>query len=342
MQAVYPPSYKVRFAVAGYGRIGRRHAAMIEQHPEAILVATTDTDSQARQSSPVATYISLTKLLESEHKPDVVNVCTPNGTHAALAIEALKAGCHVVIEKPMALSRADCEDIIFTSVQCGKPVFCVMQNRYSPPSRWLHEVAHSGILGDIYLVQMNCFWNRDDRYYKAGDWHGTKNLDGGTLFTQFSHFIDTLFWVFGDITNVQARLYDFNHQNLTDFEDSGMVLFDLVKGGSGSFSFSTAAYQQNLESSLTILAQNGTVKVGGQYMEKVTYCHIKNYEMPVLEASAPANDYGGYKGSAANHHFVIANVIDSLKGRSVAATNALEGLKVVEMIEKMYQAQPHF
>lgn len=338
MQAVYPSNYQVRFAVVGYGRIGRRHAAMIEQHTEAKLISIADTQPEARKLSNVPAYDSLTTLLLSEHKPDIVNICTPNGTHAMLAIEALKAGCHVVIEKPMALSRADCEEIIFTSIQCGRLVFCVMQNRYSPPSRWLYDVVQSGILGDIYLLQMNCFWNRDQRYYTQGGWHGSQTLDGGTLFTQFSHFIDTLFWVFGDITRVQARLYDFNHQQLTDFEDSGTVMFDLVKGGKGSFNFSTAAYDQNLESSLTVLARNGTLKVGGQYMERVEYCHIKNYEMPALEAAAPANDYGGYKGSAANHHFVIANVIDSLKGRSVAATNALEGLKVVEIIEKIYNS----
>jgi predicted dehydrogenase len=211
-----------------------------------------------------------------------------------------------------------------------------MQNRYSPPSAWLKEVVSSGKLGKIYMVQVNCYWNRDSRYYKPGNWKGSSVTDGGTLFTQFSHFIDIMFWLFGDIKNVQARFFDFNHETLTEFEDSGIVSFDFVKGGAGCLNFSTSVYDTNLESSITIVAEHGSIKVGGQYMNEVEYCHIKDYTMPVLPESSPANDYGHYKGSAANHHFVIENVVDTLKGRTVATTNALEGLKVVEIIEKIY------
>jgi UDP-N-acetyl-2-amino-2-deoxyglucuronate dehydrogenase len=220
-----------------------------------------------------------------------------------------------------------------------KQVFCVMQNRYSPPSQWLKELIEKKILGKIFLVQINCYWNRDDRYYKKGNWHGTKDMDGGTLFTQFSHFVDIMYWLFGDIKNIHSKLNVFNHKGLTDFEDSGFVTFDFVNGGSGSFSYSTSVWDKNLESSLTIIAENGTVKIGGQYMNEVEYCHIKDYKMPVLPPSNPPNDYGQYKGSAANHHFIFENVVDVLKGKAPITTNALEGLKVVEIIEKMYAAQ---
>jgi predicted dehydrogenase len=193
-----------------------------------------------------------------------------------------------------------------------------------------------GILGDIFMVQLNCYWNRDERYYKADGWKGRQELDGGTLFTQFSHFIDIMYWLFGDIKNIQGKFKDFTHAHLTDFEDSGFVSFDFINGGMGCINYSTAVANQNLESSITIVGSKGSVKIGGQYMNEVEVCNIEGYEMPTLAASNPPNDYGPYKGSAANHHYVIENVVDTLKGRTTMTTNALEGLKVVEIIERIY------
>jgi predicted dehydrogenase len=333
-------SDQIRFAVVGSGHIGKRHAAMIQQNPESKLVAMADVNTalagDIESTFGVPFFTSIEELLASGLEFDVVNICTPNNFHAPQAILALEAGKHVVVEKPMALSKADCEDVIYKSLQAGKLVFCVMQNRYSPPSVWLKEVLSQKKLGEIFHVQINCFWNRDSRYYKAGGWKGNKVNDGGTLFTQFSHFIDIMFWLFGDITNINARFYDFNHKELTEFEDSGIAQFDFTKGGTGSLNFSTSVFDSNLESSMTIIGEKGSIKVGGQYMNEVQYCHIQDYTMPELPPSLPPNDYGHYKGSAANHHFVIENVVSTLKGRTVATTNALEGLKVVEIIEKIY------
>lgn len=267
-------------------------------------------------------------------------ICTPNGLHAKQALQALNARKHVVIEKPMGLTKAECEKVIYKALNVSRQVFCVMQNRYSPPSIWLREIMDQRRLGKIFMVQINCYWNRDDRYYfkngQAHPWKGQQAMDGGTLFTQFSHFIDIMYWLFGDITNIQAKFADFTHQHSTDFEDSGIISFDFVNGGMGSINYSTAVHLQNMESSLTIVGEKGSVKVGGQYMNEVEYCHIEDYEMPKLPPANPANDYGAYKGSAANHVYVIDNVVDVLKGRKSITTNALEGLKIVEIIEKIY------
>ena len=187
------------------------------------------------------------------------------------------------------------------------------------------------------MVQVNCYWNRDKRYYTKGNWHGTKDLDGGTLFTQFSHFIDILFWLFGDVENIRAQFRSFSHADLTDFEDSGIVSFDFVGGGMGCLNFSTSVWNENLESSITIIGEKGTVKVGGQYMNEVEMCNIRDYNMPTLPSSNSPNDYGPYKGSAANHHFIFENVVHVLKGKGSISTNAMEGLKVVEIIEKIYR-----
>ena len=186
------------------------------------------------------------------------------------------------------------------------------------------------------MVQLNCYWNRDDRYYKKGNWKGSLDLDGGTLFTQFSHFIDIMYWLFGDIQNIQARFADYTHKDLTAFEDSGIVNFEFSQGGMGCINYSTSVWDKNLESSITIIGENGSVKIGGQYMDQVEVCHIQDYKMPELAPTNPANDYGHYKGSANNHHYIFTNVIDTLKGRTTMTTNAMEGLKVVEIIERIY------
>ncbi len=334
---------KIKFAVVGAGHIGKRHAEMITRDEEAELVAMVDRHSAEECNAShfnVPFFNTIEDLLASGLEYDVVNICTPNGLHAEQSLAALEAKKHVVCEKPMGLTKDGCEKVIFKSLQMSKSVFCVMQNRYSPPSQWIKEVVSDGILGDIYMVQLNCYWNRDERYYKKGGWKGTQDLDGGTLFTQFSHFIDIMYWLFGDIDNIQAKFNDFTHQDSTDFEDSGFVSFDFINGGMGCINYSTSVANQNLESSITIVGSNGSVKIGGQYMNEVEVCNIKDYEMPVLPESNPANDYGPYKGSAANHNYVIKNVIDTLKGRTTATTNALEGLKVVEIIERIYKLRP--
>lgn len=333
---------KIRFAVVGAGHIGKRHAEMIRREEEAELVAMVDVrtaEECAADHFDVPYFHSIEELMASDLEFDVVNVCTPNGLHASQSLIALKHGKHVVCEKPMGLSKDECEKVIFKSLQMSKSVFCVMQNRYSPPSEWIKSVIDRKLLGDIFMVQLNCYWNRDDRYYKAGGWKGTKELDGGTLFTQFSHFIDIMYWLFGDIENIKGRFADFTHANSTDFEDSGLVNFDFTDGGMGCINYSTAVVQQNLESSMTIIGSKGSVKIGGQYMNEVEICNIEDYTMPELAEANPANDYGPYKGSAANHNYVIRNVIDTLKERTTATTNALEGLKVVEIIERIYKVR---
>lgn len=332
----------IKFAVIGTGHIGKRHAEMIFRETEAELVATCDIRSAEDCGTleyQVPHFDSLQALLNAQFDVDVLSICTPNGLHAEQAIQALKAGKHVVVEKPMGLTKESCEKVIYTALQMNRQVFCVMQNRYSPPSEWIKELIDQGVLGDIFMVQVNCYWNRDERYYKPGSWKGSPDLDGGTLFTQFSHFIDIMYWLFGDIDRIQGKFADFNHRESTAFEDSGFVSFEFLNGGMGTINYSTSVAHQNLESSLTVIGSKGSVKIGGQYMNEVEVCNIPNYVLPTLKPANPANDYGPYKGSAANHNFVIRNVIDTLKGRTTATTNALEGLKVVDIIERIYKVR---
>jgi UDP-N-acetyl-2-amino-2-deoxyglucuronate dehydrogenase len=333
----------IKFVVVGLGAIGKRHAHMVLGTPGAELVALVEPVASkldgfdSLKSFPL--FSSIEEFFASGLKADVVNICTPNGLHAPLAIKALKHHFNVVIEKPMALSKKECEDVIFTSLQMSRQVFVVKQNRYSPPSKWLKQIVSEKIIGDVLMVQVNCYWNRDDRYYLPGGWKGTLELDGGALFTQFSHYIDIMYWVFGDVKNVRSLFANFNHTHNTEFEDSGFVQFEFVNGGMGSINFSTAVWDTNMESSITLIGTKGSAKVGGQYMNEIEYCHIKDYVMPVLPPTNPPNDYGPFKGSAANHHYVIENVINTLNGMDTITANALEGLKVVDIIERIYESR---
>ncbi|MCB0782457.1 MAG: Gfo/Idh/MocA family oxidoreductase [Flavobacteriales bacterium] len=330
----------VKFAVLGCGHIGKRHMEMIRRDPEAELVAACDMRSAEEvgiDTSTVRYFTDVDEMLREVPEIEVLNVCTPNGLHVPHSLKGLEYRKHLVCEKPMGLSKAACEEVIHKALQVGRHVFGVMQNRYSPPSVWLKDMVVSGRLGDIFMVQVNCYWNRDERYYKKGNWKGTNELDGGTLFTQFSHFVDILYWLFGDITDIQGKFDDFNHKDLTEFEDSGMVSFRFKRGGMGCLNYTTSVWDRNLESSLTVIGSKGSVKVGGQYMDKVEVCHVKDYTFTELPPTNPANDYGAYKGSAQNHDHIIRNVVDTILDRGSMTTNALEGLKVVEIIERIYR-----
>jgi predicted dehydrogenase len=336
---------KTTFIVIGYGHIGKRHADVIAQNLECQLLAIIDNNPDQRNKhlqSPlkeIPFFDDLASYFDSSIiKPDVACICLPNGLHAEFAIRLLNEGIHTLIEKPMCLTKTDGLKIISAAEKNNKKVFVVKQNRYSPPSIWMKEMIDSNKLGKLFMVQINCFWNRDERYYLPKTWRGSKDLDGGTLFTQFSHFVDIMYWVFGDIKNIQSSFFNFNHHELTEFEDSGIISFDFVKEGSGTLQYSTSIYDKNLESSMTIIGENGSFKIGGQYMNEITYCHIKNYELPSLPETNLPNNYGLFQGSAANHQYVFENIISTLKGESSIATNAEDGLIVVDMIERIYGA----
>ncbi len=363
----------IRFAICGFGHIGKRHATIASNFPGAEVVAIIDPDAELSSHElipPNAQFFqTFDQFLESGIQADVINIATPNGFHIPIAMKALESGHHVVIEKPMGLNKTECEKVIFKALNVNKQVFVVKQNRYSPPSRWLKEVVENKIIGDVLMVQVNCYWNRDERYYgkalNTGDltakvqiqsfeeiisnrkqnglhpWKGSSLLDGGVLFTQFSHFIDIMYWVFGDITNIRTNLRNFNHHQNTEFEDSGHSIFEFVDGGIGSLNFSTSVWDTNMESSITVTGTKGSLKIGGQYMNEIEYCHIENYAKPELPPTNPPNDYGPFKGSAANHHYVIENVVNTLNGKASITANALEGMKVVDIIERIYLAADH-
>lgn len=324
-------------AVVGTGYIGRRHCQILQQHPDTQLLAVADTKAEAMQGLDIPQYPDLDSLLQ--HSPaQVVHLCTPNYLHTTQALQVLQAGRHVVIEKPMGLDYDQCRAVADMALRVDRKVFVVMQNRFTPTALWLKQLLAEGHLGKLYMVQVNCFWNRDDRYYQPASWKGKRAQDGGVLFTQFSHFVDILYWLLGDLTDLQATMDNLAHRRNTDMADSGHVLFRLQGGALGSLHFTTAVYDTNLESSITLVGERGTVRVAGQYMNELAYCHIQDYPTPQLPPANPPNLYGLYQGSAANHHYIIQNVVDTLVHGATPSIGGDEGAEVVRLIQQMYRA----
>ncbi len=336
----------IHFGLIGYGKIGERHAGHIQAHPEASLQGVFDIKADRlnlfrNTYRGLAVYDSLKSIL-SDPAIDIVSICTPNATHAEIAIAAMKAGKHALVEKPMAISKVDCEGMIHISLKTGKSLFVVKQNRFNPPVQAVKERIDAGLLGRIYSVAVNCYWNRNEWYYKSSDWKGKKAFDGGTLFTQFSHFIDVLYYLLGDIQILHAQMANVSHKGMIEFEDTGVVSFLLRDAHvPGVMHYTTSAYQRNMEGSITIFAENATIKIGGKYLNQIEYQSTQGFDIGPLPTGAPANQYGDYEGSMSNHDKVIDNVIQSLQGKSEIMTNAYDGLKTVEIIENIYQVAVH-
>ena len=330
---------QLRFAIIGCGRIAQRHAEHIHKVGE--LSAVCDIDQQKATSLAAQynskAYTKIDEMLSAHPNLDVVAVCSPNGLHATHTIQSLKAGFHVLCEKPMALSVQDCGEMINTAEKANRRLFIVKQNRFNPPVAAVKKLVDDGLLGKIYSAQLSCFWNRNDDYYK-NSWKGTKDLDGGTLFTQFSHFIDLLYWIVGDVKQVQAFSGNFHHQGIIEFEDTGVVSLQFYSGAIGTINYTVNSFEKNMEGSLTLFGEKGTVKIGGQYLNELEYQRIGNFEIKDLPPGNPANNYGQYQGSMSNHDKVYQNVVDVLSNSGIIATNGFEGLKTVEIIEKIYSA----
>jgi len=329
----------IRFSIIGFGNIGRRHAAHITHHKDTELVAVCDIDPtvQSFVTQGVPFYTNLQQML-TETASDVLCVCTPNYLHESHTIAGLKAGRHTVVEKPMAMSTAECDRMIAAADEAGKTIFAVKQNRYNPPVQEVKKLVAGNELGRIFMIQVNCFWNRGDAYYASGDWRGKKAKDGGCLFTQFSHFVDILYYLNGPITSARGQVHNYAHLHNTELEDTGSFVLTAANGAIVNFNFTTCAFERNMEGSITLFAEKGTVKIGGQYLNTIEYQQLGGATLPPINITAKANDYGLYQGSMSNHDKMIQNVVDVLHRNHPIMTSAEEGKEVVRMIEMMYAA----
>ncbi len=331
----------ITFGLIGFGKIGERHVEYITTHREARLAGVFDTKNDRlnlfrNQYKGYRVYDSQKAIL-SDPEIDIVSICTPNNTHSEIAIAAMMAGKHVLVEKPMAIRKVDCEGMIHIALKTGKSLFVVKQNRFNPPVQAVRRLVEEGKLGRIYSVAVNCFWNRNEWYYKQSDWKGKRKSDGGTLFTQFSHFIDIVYYLLGDMHILHAQLANVSHKGLIEFEDTGIVSFRLKESNApGVLHYTTSAFQKNMEGSITIFAEHATIKIGGKYLNMIEYQATDGFDLENIADTGRANEYGDYEGSMSNHDKVIDNVIHSIQGKGEIMTNAYDGLKAVEIIENIY------
>lgn len=332
---------KIKFAIVGCGRIAQRHANHINNFGQ--LVGACDVVKEKAdllaEKYNTSSYYSIDKML-SEIDADVISICSPNGLHFTHTMSSLNSGFHVLCEKPLAIKLMDCSKMIECAEKNNKRLFAIKQNRFNPPVAAVKKAIDENRFGEIYSIQLSCFWNRNEDYY-VNSWKGTKELDGGTLFTQFSHFIDLLYWMFGDVKNASSIMKNSHHKNIIEFEDNGISIIEFENGTIGSINYTVNACKSNMEGSLVIFGEKGTVKIGGQYLNELEYQSFENYEIKNLPKGNKANNYGKYQGSMSNHDLVYRNVIDVLQNNAPISASGYEGMKTVEIIEKLYNSNEY-
>lgn len=327
----------IKFALVGCGRIATRHAENMARVGSVVAVCDVvkeKADSFAATYNATA-YYSIDDLLVHEHEAAVVSICTPNGLHAEHTIKSLQARKHVLCEKPLCLTAAAAWQIIETEKFCRRKLFVVKSTRYNPILQALKKAINKGLLGRIYSFQISCFWNRPDEYYT--DWRGKLFPDGGTLYTQFSHYIDAVLWLFGNVADAKGFKKNAAHLHSIEFEDTGVVALQMKSGALGTLNWSVNAYQKNHEIAFTILAESGTIRIGGEYLNEVQYSETKtDLHLPATQKGA--NNYTSYNGSMSHHREVYDQLVAVLLSGDNTFIGGYEGLKTVETIETIYKA----
>ena len=328
---------KIKFGLVGCGRIGSRHVYEISKNKNCKLTAVCDTDKEKADKIGEKYHAKSVYVLRDifNEDIDILNICTPSGLHAEMTIAGLKNNVHVLCEKPMALSLKEADAIILAEKESKKKLFIVKQNRYNPPVKVLKDFVYKKKLGKIILINSNVLWNRNEDYYRESYWRGTMKLDGGALMTQCSHFIDLMIWVGGKVKTVFANMSNMSHPNI-ETEDTGIIILGFENGSIGSLQYTTSTYGKNMEGSITVLGTKGSIKVGGEYINKLEFWNVEGEKKPKLDPGKGANDYGTYKGSMSNHDKVIENVVDVLMNNAEIATNSLRGRESVEVMQACY------
>ncbi|MFK7971524.1 MAG: Gfo/Idh/MocA family protein [Bacteroidia bacterium] len=329
----------VKFAVVGCGNIGKRHLAVIDADERAEIDAICDNvpETAAHFSELYEipkSFTDYTKML-AETDANIISICTPHGLHAEMTIAAAEAGKHILVEKPMALSVEDCNRMIAAAKANNVELMVVKQNRYNKPIALARKAIEEGKLGKVYLVECNVLWNRHAGYYNDSNWRGSKDLEGGALHTQVSHFIDLLIWWFGDVVSAKTSIQ--TQMQPIEIEDTGITALQFSSGVMGNLVWTTCVYNKNYEGSITIVGEKGTIKIGGRYLNQIDFWDVQSYPLPEnIEFDDKPNSYGKYQGTSSNHDKVVSNVIARLLNERHDVVEGDEGIKTIEAIEMIY------
>ena len=329
----------LKFAVIGCGAIGARHLAVLDADPGAHVAAVCDSDvSRCRHFSElyggVPYFTNYEELLRSSDAA-ICNICTPHTLHAPIAIAAARAGRHVLVEKPMALSSRDAERMIGVAERHRVRLMVVKQNRYNAAVQATSDAVRSGALGPILMAQCNVLWHRPERYYTESPWRGRADLDGGALWTQVSHFVDLMIWWCGDVVDATCALTTRTHA--IEIEDCGTAQVQFAGGALGTIFWTTSAPTRNVEGSITLIGRDGLIKIGGAYLNEIEQWDVRGVPAPAYgESSDAPNVYPTYQGTSSNHHRVIADVVRDVLSGETSVVDGREGLRTVRAIERIY------
>ncbi|MDH5424082.1 MAG: Gfo/Idh/MocA family oxidoreductase [Gammaproteobacteria bacterium] len=326
---------KIRIAIVGCGRISKNHFSSIEKHADNIeLVAICDNDNMILEAHhkkyQVPSYENIESMLASE-KVDVVALCTPSGIHANQAALAATYRVNVITEKPMATRWQDGVSMVKACDNAGVRLFVVKQNRRNATLQLLKRALEEHRFGKIHMVHLNVFWTRPQEYYDQANWRGTWEFDGGAFMNQASHYVDLLDWLIGPVEKVQAMM---STTRDIEVEDTGVLNVRWRNGALGSMSVTMLSYPKNMEGSITILGERGTVRVGGVAVNDIQHWEFvdeRDYDQQIKEANYETSSVYGF-----GHALYYNNVIDVLRGECEPDTDGREGLKSLELLIAAY------
>ena len=329
---------RIRVGLVGCGRIATNHIAAFEAHAaECEVVAVCDIDPAALAGAVEQTgakgFASLDALLAGSDA-DVIVLATPSGLHAKQAIRCAEAGRHVVTEKPMATRWEDGKAMVAACDRANVHLFVVKQNRRNATVQLLKRAIQSGRFGRIYMVAVNVFWSRPQSYYDSAPWRGTWEFDGGAFMNQASHYVDLLDWLVGPVESVQA--YTATLARNIQVEDTGVLAIKWRNGALGTMAVTVLTYPKNLEGSITILGEFGTVRLGGVAVNKIEHWEFATPhadDAEVADASYATTSVYGH-----GHCGYYENVFAVLRGTAVPDTDGREGLHSLELLIATYLA----
>jgi UDP-N-acetyl-2-amino-2-deoxyglucuronate dehydrogenase len=328
--------HRIRFGLVGAGRIAEKHFEAFQKHVDrAELVAVCDTDPEALRRATLMTsvpgFASLDELL-AKSNADVIVLCTPSGMHAEETIRCAEAGRHVVTEKPMATRWHDGKAMVAACDKAGVQLFVVKQNRQNPTIQLLKRALDRHRFGRIYMVTVNVFWSRPQAYYDSAKWRGTWEFDGGAFMNQASHYVDLLDWLIGPVESVQA--FTATLARHIQVEDTGVATIRWRSGALGSVNVTMLTYPRNLEGSITVIGEKGTVRVGGLAVNEIVHWEFADQDPDDEKVRAATYETTSVYGHG--HPNYYDNVIGSLRGEVQPETDGREGLRSLELLIGMY------
>jgi UDP-N-acetyl-2-amino-2-deoxyglucuronate dehydrogenase len=329
------PSFRV--GLVGCGRISKNHFDAIKRVEGLTLTAVCDIDEsraeRAGEEHGVPSYTSLDDMLANADI-DIVSICTPSGLHSDQGVCVASAGKHVITEKPMSITLAQADRLVHACDAAGVKLFVVKQNRLNPPIQLLKRAVDKGRFGRIYMANVTVRWQRPQDYYDAEPWRGTWEFDGGAIMNQASHYVDLLQWLVGPVESIVAKTATQGRR--IEAEDSGIGILKFRSGALGVVEVNVLTYPKNLEGSITILGESGSVKIGGTAVNRVEHWTFADYDDDdkLIEAAntSPPNVYGfGHEG-------YYRNVVAVLQGKAKPETDGRAGRKSLELIVGMYES----